>query len=669
MHGPELLLDLLIVVGIALPIVALTRRLHLPSIVGFLVTGVAIGPHALGLVRDTEAVNALAELGVVMLLFAIGLELSLSRVMRLGRVMLQGGLLQVLGTMLAVGGVALALALPSDEAVFFGALFALSSTAVVLQSYTDRRELDTAPGRVVVAILLFQDLCIVPLALLVRLLGGDQASTATSLIGIAVSLAVVGSLVLAGRFVVPWILERVVGVRDRGLFTLGIVFLGLGAAYVTASFGLSLALGAFIAGLVISESEYGLQALSDILPFRDTFSSVFFISVGMLLNLGFVTDHLVLVLGVGGGILLLKAVTGALAALSLKRSLQVSITTGLGLAQVGEFSFVLAALAEPYDLMGGVDHEQTFLGAAVLTLLATPFVIAVAPTVARRVTQLVGRPPLDLMAAGVEESAGLEDHVIIVGYGVNGRNLAQVLDGAGIRYVVLEQNGHVVQHARQALQPIVFGDGTHAEVLEEVGIHQARAVVFTIASPNEELRGVSTARRLAPGVRIVVRTRYVRSVEALQRAGADEVVAEEFETSLEIFSRVLRHYDVPSNAIEREVQAARLEHYGIFAGSGTAEFRLDALTHLGVHRAVEIVEVEPGARAVGQDLAGLALRRETGATVIAVVRAGTVLYTPSPNYRFAEGDAVLLIGDEATQNRARGYFIRAGGLDSPAPTG
>jgi CPA2 family monovalent cation:H+ antiporter-2 len=426
---------------------------------------------------------------------------------------------------------------------------------------------------------------------------------------------------------------------------------------VTASFGLSLALGAFIAGLVISESEYGLQALSDILPFRDTFSGIFFISVGMLLDLGFVADRPVLLFGAALVVFLIKAATGTLATLSLRRSWQVSIMTGLGLAQVGEFSFVLATIAEPFDLMGGPEREQLFLGASVLTMLATPFVVSGAPHVAGWAARLLGREVDDLTVPGLDDTESLTDHVIIVGYGINGRNLARVLDGAGIQYVVLEQNGMVVRQARRDLQPVVFGDGTRAEVLEEVGIAWARVVVFTIASPHDELRGVSAARHANPGIRIIARTRFVLAVEDLERAGANEVIAEEFETSLEIFSRVLRHYEVPSNTIEREVQAARHEHYGIFAGSGTAEFRLDTLAHLGVHRAVDIIEIEPGARAIGEHPTGLRLRHETGATVIAVVRAGEVHYTPDPGYRFATGDTVLIIGDEEAQSQARAYFV------------
>jgi CPA2 family monovalent cation:H+ antiporter-2 len=572
--------------------------------------------------------------------------------------MLQGGLVQVGTTMLVVGGLALTLRLPVEQAVFYGALVALSSTAVVLRVYTDRRELDTPTGRTSVGILLFQDLSIVPLVLLVQLLGGAEGGAGRTLGSVLVSLLVVGTLVLGGRIVIPWILERVVGVRNRELFTLGIVFFGIGAAFVTASFGLSLALGAFIAGLVISESEYGLQALSDIVPFRDTFSGIFFISIGMLLDVGFVFENPGLVLGAAVGVVLVKTVTGTIATLSLRRPWRVAFVTGAGLAQIGEFSFVLASVAAPFALMGGVEREQIFLGAAVITMLVTPLLVVGAPAVAGAVAGIVGRGRPELPELEGEEAEELSDHVIIVGYGVVGRNLARVLDGAGIPYVILEQNGLVVQAARRGLQPIFFGDGTQAEVLEDVGIRRARIIVFAIASPNDELRGVSVARRLNPGVRIIVRTRFVLAVENLKNAGADDVVAEEFETSLEIFARTLRHFDVPSNTIEREVQAARLEHYGIFVGRSSTEFRLDTLAHLGVHRAIDIVEVEEGCPAVGRHPRAMRLRRDTGATVIAVVREGEVLYTPDPDYRFQPGDSVLLVGDEEAQTRARAYFLR-----------
>src|SRR6185503_1858471 len=286
MHDLPLLRDLVILVVVAIPVVALAHRLKVPTVVGFLLTGIAIGPHALALIGQPESVSALAEVGVVLLLFAIGLELSLSRIIKLGRLVVVGGGLQMAGTIAVIALATWLMSFPTNQAVFFGILAALSSTAIVLKVYNDRGELDTPQGRVIIAILLFQDLCVVPLMIFVPLLaGGGAAAEQPPALQIAISLVVTTALVLVGRLAVPKVLERVAALRNREIFTLCIVVIGLGAAYVTASFGLSLALGAFIAGLVISESEYGVQALSDILPFRDTFSGIFFTSVGMLLDI------------------------------------------------------------------------------------------------------------------------------------------------------------------------------------------------------------------------------------------------------------------------------------------------------------------------------------------------------------------------------------------------
>ena len=352
------------------------------------------------------------------------------------------------------------------------------------------------------------------------------------------------------------------------------------------------------------------------------------------------------------------AVVAAVATYSLGRSLQVSVMSGLALAQVGEFSFVLAGVAAPLGLLPP-DHFQVFLGASVASMLATPFVIAAAAPVAEAVCRLSRRPAIELLPHETDRVARLEDHVIIVGYGLNGRNLARVLRAAGIGYVILEQNGQVVRRARLEREPILFGDGTRHEVLERVGIAKARVIVFAISAPAAEHRGVAVARQLNPGIRIVVRTRYVAALDDLSRAGADEVVPEEFETSLEVFARVLRLYGIPSNTIEREVAAVRGEHYGVLRGLALPGLKLDALKHLGVHAALDTVEVEEDARAIGESPTTLDLRRETGTTLIAVVRDGKALYTPDPEFRFRAGDTVVLVGQGEALVKACGVF-RAG---------
>ena len=656
-HEIPVLRDLVILVAVAIPVVIIAQRWHVPTVVGFLLTGIAIGPHGLALVRQSESVISLAEVGVVLLLFAIGLELSLSRIIRMGAWVFRGGAIQVLATIALVAVIALAFGVSPRHAFFYGALFALSSTAIVLKLYTDRGELDTPHGRVVVAILLFQDLCVVPLMLVTPLLAGTTPDVGAAIRTIALSVVVVASLILGGRLAVPRALRRIAELRNREIFTLAVVFIGLGAAYVTSAFGMSLALGAFLAGLIISESDYGLQALSDVLPFRDTFSGIFFISVGMLLDLRFVAAQLTFVVAIALTVMALKALVVVGVTRVLKRSLAVGVTSGLGLAQVGEFSFILAGSGATLGLLSA-DQYQRFLGASVLTMLAAPFVVSIADRVAERAALLTRRQPVMIPTQEMPTVRALRDHVIIVGYGLNGSNLARALAAANIPFVVLEQNGQLVRRARLERVPIFFGDGTRAEVLERVGIEHARVLVFAIAAPAEERRGVAVARHLNDKVRIVVRTRYVSEIEELRRLGADEVVPEELETSVEIFARVLRRYGVEVNRIRRLVDDVRNDHYGLLlTRERSVAARIgDALAPLGERVRLETVVVDEGMPAANESPASLGLRSKTGATVIAVVRARQVTYSPDPTMRFEVGDEVLLVGDSDSLEKARGFF-------------
>ena len=658
-----ILQDLVVVLGVAIPTVAIAHRLRIPAIVGFFLVGAVIGPHGLALIPNAESVTVLADLGVLLLLFTIGLELSLTRVMQLGRVALQGGALQVGGTLVAVAVVATGLGVPINRAVFYGGLVALSSTAVVFKVYADRGELDTPHGRVVVSILLFQDLCVVPLMLFMPMLADAQAGAAVgNWVGIARSLLVVAILVAGGRVVVPWVLDRIVLLRDRELFTLCIGFFGLGAAFATASFGLSLALGAFVAGLVISESEYGLQAMSNVLPFHDVFSGIFFASVGMLLDARFLIAEPLLVVGAAIGILLLKGLLNAAVVLSLRRGLQTSIASGLALAQVGEFSFILAGVGVPLGLFAGNDY-QLFLAVSVLTMVATPFMIARARQTADGLERLLGWARFTVPLPDEGSTVQLKDHTIIVGYGFSGLRLARVLDSAQVPYVVLEQNGQVVRSARREGVPIFFGDGTRREVLKRVGCERARVILFVISSTADERRGVDVARELNPAVRIIVRTRFVRAIEDLTRLGASEVVVEEFEASVELFALVLEFYEIPSNTIRRELDAVRSEHYSMLRGESRPDLRLDTLKHLGIHSALDLVQIEEGARAVGGNASTLNLRRDTGATLVAVVRDGKAFYKRDATFQFRVGDTAVLVGDQEALERGAALFR------SPAPAG
>jgi CPA2 family monovalent cation:H+ antiporter-2 len=379
----------------------------------------------------------------------------------------------------------------------------------------------------------------------------------------------------------------------------------------------------------------------------------------MLLDVGYVLDNVLLVVGTAVAVVLLKQLLTTAVVLSLGHSLVTSLVSGLSLAQVGEFSFVLASVGAPLGLFAS-DHYQLFLTASVLTMLATPALIATARPLADRFARTLGLTDV-LMPAPEEASrlSQLSDHAVIVGYGLSGRHLQRVLAAADIAHVVLEQNGRIVREARAAGVPILYGDGTRREVLERVGLSRARVVVFVISSPADERRGVATAHDINPGIRHVVRTRYVRSIDELMRLGASEVVVEEYEATIELFARVLEGYEIPTYTIHRELEAIRAEHYQLFRREDRPSLALDALRHLGIHRALDMMEVEEGSEAVGESPTSLELRRTTGAVVIAVVRDGKAIYQRDPNFAFRPGDIVVAVGERESLGRTERLFRRA----------
>jgi len=655
-HEIPLLRDLVVIVAVALPVVALMHRLRVPAVVGFLIAGVAIGPGSLGLVQSPRAVASLAEIGVVLLLFAVGLELSLGRIVRMGRLVLVGGGLQVVATTLVTSGLALAIGARAPTAFVMGGLVALSSTAIVLKVYGERGELDSPHGRMVVAILLFQDLCVVPLMLALPLLAGAQRGIGDAAKSAGIAFGAATILTIGGRVLVPRLLERVVALRVPELFTLTIVAIVLGAAYVTSSVGLSLALGAFLVGLIISESEYGLQALSDILPFRDTFSGIFFISVGMLLDVRSVLADPVRVLLAAAGIVIIKALIILGTVRVTGRGWRVSLLSAFALSQIGEFSFVVAGAALPLGLVSDEGY-QVFLGASIITMCATPLLIGLS----ERWTQFLLRnrmqPTMEFTTREVRAVKPLTDHVVIVGYGLNGRNLARALRSAGIPYVALEEQGAMVRKARLEHEPVLFGDGTRAEVLERVGVRRARVVVFAIASLADTRRGVAGARHLNPKAHIVARTRYVAEIDELRRLGADEVVPEEFETSLEIFARVLRRFHIPASRIRDAAQEARRDHYELLRERGAPALRVDdVMSSPGGGITVETMIVRPGSPADGKEIGHLGLADRTGTTLVALVRSDHVAFSPVSDQQLRAGDEVVLAGPPSSVESARALF-------------
>lgn len=649
-----LLQDLLVVLLASVPIAFLFNLFRLPTIVGFMITGVVIGPYGLGLIKDPHAIELLAEIGIVLLLFTIGLEFSLRRIVEMKRMVLLGGGFQVILTALLTSTIAYLVGRPINQSIFFGFLFALSSTAIVLKSYIDRAEVDSPHGRAGVGILLFQDLSIVPMMLMIPVLGGDKGSSASQVIlTFVIALAAIAAIILATRIIVPYLLHHIVRLRSSEVFIISVVLLSLGTSWLTSQFGLSLALGAFIAGMVLSESEYSHQIVADILPFRDVFNSLFFISIGMLLSLSALASDALIIVGwvvtlIAGKTLVVLAVVRILG-----YSLRVSMMTALGLAQIGEFSFILAKAGLPVGLLSEVDYQR-FLGASIISMIATPFFIKAAPRIGYAIQSLFASSSrLEPTVAGHDPNeAKLEGHVVIVGYGLNGRNLAKVLRRTGVPYLVLELNAEAVREAKERDEPVVYGDATRREVLHHVGIERARIVVLAISDPAATRLTLYVARQINPEIHIIVRTRYMSEIHDLQELGADEVIPEEFETSIEIFSRVLKEFGIARHVIQHQIGSIRKEGYQMLRMPSVPMIDLEDVAGALKSAATETVFVEPESRAVGKTIGQLRLRKETGATIIAITRNGDTQINPGPNTTLEADDVLVLLGQANQIDRA-----------------
>jgi len=644
-HEFTLLEDLLILLVASIPIAFLANRLRLPVIVAFMVTGIIIGPFGLGLIRDVAAVELLAEIGVVLLLFTIGLEFSLRRMIEMKHMILWGGGLQVLLTTLAVACLGYALSRDIGQAIFFGFLFALSSTAIVLKSYMDRAEMDTPHGKAAIGILLFQDLCIVPMMLLTPILSGKEgASVGSILLKLGSSLGAIAVIILTARFIVPRALYHIVRLRSQEVFIIFIVLVSLGTSWLTSQFGLSLALGAFIAGLVLSESEYSHQIVADILPFRDVFNSIFFISIGMLLSIGFLLMNLPIVLLWVVGLVIGKAAIVLLLMRVLGNSLRIATMAGVGLAQVGEFSFILSKVGISQGLLSENDYQK-FLAASILSMIITPFLIKGAPRIGYAIQSIFSPDSLlELTMPGFAPQGQLSGHVVIVGYGLNGRNVSRVLRKLKVPFQVLELNPDVVRDASSQGEPVHYGDSTRREVLHSAGLERARTLVIAISDAIATRRTVALARELNPDIHIIVRTRYMAELSDLYKIGANEVIPEEFETSIEIFSRVLREYGIARSVIQREVDRIRHEGYQMLMLEAEPHIEMSDIAEALGTASTETLFIEPASPSIGKTLRELEIRARTGSTVVAVVRDGQSEINPGPNFSFAAEDIVVLFG-------------------------
>jgi CPA2 family monovalent cation:H+ antiporter-2 len=652
MHAPVIFTDLFIIFLVSVPVAIICLRLKLPILVGFMLTGILIGPFGLGLITELEVIETLAEIGVMLLLFTIGLEFSIGRLRKMRNLIVIGGSIQAGLTIAVTAVIAVAFGRPLNQAVFFGFLVTLSSTAIVLKSYSERNELNSPHGRAGVGILLFQDISVVLMMLIVPALGGTgEAGEGSPIYALGVSLVALVAIVGVAWVSIPKILEQVVKLRNPELLLLTAALISLGTAWITLQFGLSLALGAFIAGVVLSESEYSHQITADILPFRDVFNSVFFVSMGLLLSLGALYQNigsvllLVIVLIVGKALIILMAVR------FLGFPLRIAVMTGLGLAQIGEFSFVLAKAGQGTELLPGADY-QIFLAASILSMIATPLLISFAPRVGYFAQSFIsdkkhiGPDKESGEDIHVTSSGGLTNHVIIVGYGLSGQLLSRVLRTALVPYTILELNAEVVRRVKARGEKINYGDATRRRMLIHAGISEANVLVLAMSDAPSARRAVSIARQLNKDLYIIVRTQYTSEVNELMQLGANEVIPFEFETSIEIFARVLGRYGVVKQIIDNQITQIRGQSYEMLrAPSVPPENKLTDLTTALRTAATDTFELDPTSSTVGQTLSQIDLRGRTGASVIAVTNNGETMVNPGADFVLQAGSSLVLWGD------------------------
>lgn len=655
-----ILKDIVVILGLSIFIILLFQKLKVPSLLGFLIAGIIAGPYAFNLISSQHEVELLSEIGIIFLLFIIGIELSLTGLASIKKTILLGGGMQVGGTILFTALISQFLGLPLNTSIFLGFLFSLSSTAIVLKIFQEKGEITSPHGRVAVAILIFQDIVVVPMMLLTPLLAGKSDNILETLGILLIKILGVGFLIyLLALYVVPRIFKMVIKTKNRELFILTTIVFCFGVAWLTSSVGLSLALGAFFAGLIISESDYSHQATANVLPFREIFISFFFISVGSLLNLQFFLNNIVWILLLVVGVLLLKMLILAGTVWILKYPPRTVFMTVFALFQVGEFSLLLSTVGVQNDLLPESVY-QYFLAISIITMGLTPFIINYSATITYNILKIpipaAVRKRLDNVHRQMKNAEApmeeLHDHLVIIGFGINGQNISKAAKHANIPYVITDLEPDAFEKGKKAGEPIIFGDATNPLILKHLHVHEARVVVIAISDPDATKKIINGVRSLTQTANLIVRTRYVREIEDNLRLGADEVIPEEFETSIEIFSRVLRKYLIPHNEIQDFINQVRSSDYEMLTtlkkGPHTPAYQH---LHIPNKEIVTLSVQRENNSIVGKTIEKSGIGKNFGVTVLTIKRGVHYITEVQPDTRIKQGDLLYLFGNPSNINK------------------
>ncbi|MBN2680938.1 MAG: cation:proton antiporter [Bacteroidales bacterium] len=656
-----LLQDIIVIFSLSAVVILLFHRLKLPPIIGFIVTGIIIGPSGIIdnvfdfniMSNDEHGIDYLAEIGVILLLFTIGIEFSIKNLLMIKNTVLIGGGLQVGLSIAFAYFIASAFGYDYGEAVFMGFLLALSSTAIVLRTLQKDNQITTSHGKASLGILIFQDVIIVPMMLLTPILAGNTSNVGMDLFFLLLkTFGLVIFTYVSSRWIIPKLLHEVAKTGSRELFLLTLLLLGFAIAWLSSSLGLSLALGAFLAGLAISESEYSHHAFGNIIPFRDLFTAFFFVSVGMLLDIDFVINEPVLVIAFVVFVIGIKTIVTGFATFVLGYPFKTTVIVGLSLSQIGEFSFVLSEIGLKNGFLisssSGDFYYQLFLSVTTITMILTPFIIMSAPAFSKLMLSIIPIPEKfvkGLIQVPENKPEILNNHLIIIGMGLNGTNLSKAALSAGIPYIIVESDASVVEEKQAKGYPIIFGDATFENMLSEAGIERAMVLVSVINNPSDLYTIVKNARKLNPDIYIIARTRYLIDVEDLYKAGVNEVIPEEFETSLEIFARVLNKYLIPKSDIDGLIAQFRTGGYQVLRDVVTNKHTLGELEQSIPDFEITAVTVGDNSSLAGKSIVESGIRENLGVTVLAIRRNNTTISNPSKDEKFLKGDNVYFMGE------------------------
>jgi len=677
MHVPISLLELITILGVMTLVAIISHFFRIPTIVAFIVAGIAAGPFGLKLVNQVPDANLMAEIAAVFLMFTIGLEFSFKRLLSLKREFLKLGFSQVTLTLVALTLIAVVgFEVPLKKAIFFGCLVTLSSTALILKLLYERREIETPYGRNALGILLFQDLAVIPMMIALPFLATQSSPLGSTLAAPSPDwwlkvATLVGGVFLGGRFVLPLVMDKVAHIRSREVFFFAVLFICLGAAYIFHHLGLSLSLGAFVAGMVIAESPYGRQATSDILPLRDNFLGLLFATVGMMLDLDFLYQYSGSVLLMSFSLFVVKMAVAFVACLLVRTPVKLALITSLMVCQVGEFSFILASNGLSQGLLSPIEHQH-FLSVSILSMLATPLMfffahrfsfslpeqwnsLPIIKDIARTiesVNQRVLSKGTGALSPQPQSSESLMSHAILIGFGIANQNLASAFSALGLPFKIIEANYESVKKFQTQSLPINFGDATSTEVLHHAGLEQARLVVIAVTGAPIVRAIVHAIRRLRPDIPIVVRIEYLRDASTIDRSGPMEVIVGEVEASVELLARSLKVFGVDSEVsynFMTQTKNQLLTFAAIASEFGGTQINLPSWEALGAIRPLRITKEFD---CINKALFELELPRATGASIVAVYRQDLGTTIPGAEFVLLEGDVLHLVGSPQALNEA-----------------